>query len=100
MQLIPEEQGLQSKPSPAVISKKDARLTIEELRGGQASSHYARKTNDHHSEKGISRIVIYKNSGKYDTARVSKSTKAGQMHGPASCTKKSSFESEIEVTLE
>ena len=74
--------GLQSKPTPAVISKKDARLTIEELRGGQASSHCAGKTSDHLSEKGITRAVIYTNSGKYDTAGVSM-TKA-QLTAPKS----------------
>jgi hypothetical protein len=41
--------------------------------------------------------VIYTKSGKYDTAGVS-STKAGQTHGPASCTQKSSFEAVIEVS--
>ena len=42
--------GLQSKPSPTVITKKDARLTIDGLRGGQVSTNCSRKTNIHHSE--------------------------------------------------
>jgi hypothetical protein len=87
--------SFQSKPSPTVRSKKDARLTINELRGGQVS----RKTNDHHSEEGFSKRVVLKNTCKYATARDS-STNAEQTHGSPRCTKKSSFEAVIEATLE
>ena len=75
--------GLQSKPSPTFISKKDARLTLDELMGGQVSSHCARKTNDHHSENGFSKTMIFTNSGKYATAKVSR-TNAERLHGSAS----------------
>ena len=61
------------------------------------STNCSRKTNDHHSEKGFSNTVVFKNSGKYATARDS-STKAEQTHGSPSCTKKSSFEAVIEVS--
>ena len=39
-------KALQSKPAPTVITKKDARLTLNDLRG------------DHHSEKGFSTVIF------------------------------------------
>jgi hypothetical protein len=61
------------------------------------SSHSARKTNDHHSEKRISKTVIYTNSGKYASAKVSR-TNGGPLHGSSSCIIKSSFEAVVDIS--
>ena len=79
-----------------VITKKDARLTLDGLRGGQVSTNCSRKTNDHHSEKRIFYRNLH-NSGKFARAGFSR-TNAEHPHGSASCIKKSSFEAVVEVS--
>ena len=89
-------KALQSKPAPTVITKKDARLTLNDLRGGQSSTNCSRKKNEHHSDKEFS-TVIFTNSGKYASTRVSR-TNTEHLHGSVSRTKKSSHDADREAS--
>ena len=40
-------KALQSKPAPTVITKKDARFKLNDLRGGQNSTNCSWKNDDH-----------------------------------------------------
>ena len=87
---------LQSKPAPTVITKKGARLALNDLRSGQSSTNCSWKNNDHHSDKELT-TVIFTNSGKYASTRVSK-TQTEHLHGSVSPTKKPSLEADRDAS--
>ena len=86
----------QSTPAPTVITKKGARLTLNDLRSGQSSTNCSWKNNDHHSDKEIT-TVIFTNSGRYASTGVTR-IQTEHLQGSVSRAKKPGLEADREAS--